>query len=356
NAMKAALAANLLEPFAEFIQKKVSVLKLVRGILGEGGLSVLYGAPGAGKSFLALDLGYAVATGQPWMGRGTRQGPVIYAAGEGVSGLRMRGKAIAKVKRCDAPNIFFLPHSLSTPDEGEKMAMVLDQVTARCGVPPALLIIDTLSRFFGEGDDENSAKDMKRFVGAISALMAKCPTLHVMIVHHSGKDADKGMRGSSALQGAADTVIQCRKDGDAHRAVVEKQKDGQDNIPLPFALDQVELGEDEDGEPITSCVVVHDHDGKARPLTGWTATAVKVLRQLMQSGMATGGNLATEIPLIAYHNHWYQERPADKKDTVRKNARRQLETLREKKLLEWNGGESPIRLLPTFNGVTIELE
>ncbi|WP_426765441.1 AAA family ATPase, partial [Pseudomonas aeruginosa] len=82
-ATKKALAANLLEPFAEFIQKKVSVLKLVRGILGEGGLSVLYGAPGAGKSFLALDLGYAVATGQPWMGRDTRQGPVIYAAGEG---------------------------------------------------------------------------------------------------------------------------------------------------------------------------------------------------------------------------------------------------------------------------------
>ncbi|WP_426737460.1 hypothetical protein, partial [Pseudomonas aeruginosa] len=77
---------------------------------------------------------------------------------------------------------------------------------------------------------------------------------------------------------------------------------------------------------------------------------------LMQSGMATGGNLATEIPLIAYHNHWYQEGPADNKDTVRKNPRRQLETLREKKLLEWNGGESPIRLLPTFNGVTIELE
>ncbi|HGK5869923.1 AAA family ATPase [Pseudomonas aeruginosa] len=356
NAMKAALTANLLEPFAEFIQKKVLVLKLVRGILGEGGLSVLYGAPGAGKSFLALDLGYAVATGQPWMGRDTRQGPVIYAAGEGVSGLRMRGKAIAKVKHCDAPNIFFLPHSLSTPDEGEKMAMVLDQVTARCGVPPALLIIDTLSRFFGEGDDENSAKDMKRFVGAISALMAKCPTLHVMIVHHSGKDADKGMRGSSALQGAADTVIQCRKDGDAHRAVVEKQKDGQDNIPLPFALDQVELGEDEDGEPITSCVVVHDHEGKARPLTGWTATAVKVLRQLKASVMASGGggNLSTDIPLIAYHNHWYQERPEDKKDTVRKNARRQLETLREKKLLEWNGGESPIRLLPAFDGVTIE--
>src|SRR5690606_38417102 len=109
----------------------------------------------------------------------------------------------------------------------EKMATVLGQVETRCGTPPALLIIDTLSRFFGDGDDENSAKDMKRFVGAINTLMTKYPSLHVMIVHHSGKDVDRGMRGSSALQGAADTVIQCRKDGDRHRAVVEKQKDGQ---------------------------------------------------------------------------------------------------------------------------------
>lgn len=355
-AMKAALAANLLEPFAEFIQKKVSVLKLVRGILGEGGLSVLYGAPGAGKSFLALDLCYAVATGQSWMGRDTREGPVIYAAGEGVPGLRMRGKAIAKVKGCDAPNIFFLPHSLSTPDEGEKMAMVLDQVTARCGVPPALLIIDTLSRFFGEGDDENSAKDMKRFVGAISALMAKCPTLHVMIVHHSGKTADKGMRGSSALQGAADTVIQCHKDGDTHRAVIEKQKDGQDNILLPFALDQVELGEDEDGEPITSCVVVHDHEGKARPLSGFAATGVKILRFLRQSVVEANGiaSYSDPIPLQAYHNQWYLERPGEKPDSVRKTDRRVLNNLREMKLIEWGGGESPIRLLPAFDGVTIE--
>ena len=75
------------------------------------------------------------------------------------------------------------------------------------------------------------------------------------------QEADNGI-------GAADTVIQCHKDGDTHRAVIEKQKDGQDNILLPFALDQVELGEDEDGEPITSCVVVHDHEGKARPLSG----------------------------------------------------------------------------------------
>ena len=353
---KAKAAMTLLEPFSTFIHKKVSVLKLVRGILGQGGLSVLYGAPGAGKSFLALDIGFAISTGQQWMGRDTRQGPVIYAAGEGVSGLRVRGQAIAKAKGCDRPEIFFLPHALSTPDEGEKMAALLDQVEHICGVPPALLIIDTLNRFFGEGDDENSAKDMKRFVAAVTALIAKCPSLRVMIVHHSGKDSDRGMRGSSSLQGAADTVIQVRKDGDQHRAFTEKQKDGQDNIPLPFALQQVELGEDEDGDPIVSCVIVSDQEGRPQPLTGWTATAVRVLRQLEASALAEGraGNLATEVPLIAYHNLWYLERPDDKKDTVRKNARRQLETLRDKRLLEWVGGDAPIRLLPMFASVTIE--
>ena len=120
-----------------------------------------------------------------------------------------------------------------------------------------------------------------------------------MIVHHSGKDVDRGMRGSSALQGAADTVIQCRKDGDRHRAVVEKQKDGQDNIPLPFVLEPVSLGEDDDGEPIATCVVAYDHDGKARPLTGYLASTVKILRYLKNSELASGGNLVTEIPLIA---------------------------------------------------------
>jgi hypothetical protein len=355
-APKSASVTSLLEPFSTFIYKKVSVLKLVRGVLGEGGLSVLYGLPGAGKSFLALDLALAVATGQPWMDRVTRPGPVIYAAGEGVSGLRMRGQAIAKIKCFDQPRVFFLPHALSTPDEGEKLAALLDQVQTTCNAPPVLLIFDTLSRFFGEGDDENSAKDMKRFVGAVSALIAKCPTLHVMIVHHSGKDPVKGMRGSSSLQGAADTVIQVRKDRDRHIAFIEKQKDGQDQTFLPFALQQVELGQDEDGEPITSCVVVPCNEGMQSPLTGWIATAVKLLRHLKESVLADGGggNLATKISMTEYHDQWYEERRNDKKDTVRKNANRQLEALRDKRLLDWDGGAAPIRLLPNFASVTIE--
>lgn len=117
---------------------------------------------------------------------------------------------------------------------------------------------------------------------------------------------------------------------------------------------------DEDDEPITSCIVACDEEGRARPLAGWLAKAVKVLRDLRDSiAYESGGNLIahlTDIPLSSYHDLWYSERPNDKKDTVRKNARRQLEDLHRKGLIEWKGKEHPIRLLPAFNGVTIELE
>lgn len=356
---KAAMFSGMLEPCDEFAKKKVSPLKLVKGIFGEGCMSVLYGAPGAGKSFLALDISVSVATGQPFMGRVTRQGPVIYAVGEGVSGLRLRVRAILKVRGLSNPPIFFMPHAISTPDETEMLGLMLDHISVKCRASPVLLIIDTLSRFFGDGDDENSAKDMRRFVGAIGLLIAKFPNLHVMIVHHSGKDQDRGMRGSSALQGAADTVIQCSKHGEEHIALVEKQKDGQDNISLPFALEQVDLGEDDDGEPITTCVVVHDQmgEGNVRPLTGGLGIAARVLLAVKQNHPPTAaGNLEqlfTDIPIKAFYEGMYKDRPQAKQDTVRKNARRQLESLREKKLIYWED-DGVIRLLPALHNAIIK--
>lgn len=356
---------DLLEPFDEFIQKQTPILKLVRGLLGEGCLSVLYGAPGAGKSFLALDLGYAVATGQPWMKRDTQQGPVIYACGEGVGGLRQRGRGIAQVKGQAASDFYFLPHAMSAPDETEELEKVLARVKDRHGRPPSLLIVDTLSRFFGSGDDENSAKDMKRFFDALGALLAKHPALHIMVVHHSGKAQESGMRGSSALQGAADTVIACKKNAEGlHKARVEKQKDGPENIILPFRLEPVDLGEDANGERLTTCTVAPDASGRPTPpspLKGYAAAAVEILRYLRNSKLeGQAGNLVdtnpVEIPLDAYRNRWYQQHPTMKEDSARKTMRRKLEELCDKQLIEWVGGEEPIYILPAIQSVPIEAE
>ncbi|GAB2782051.1 hypothetical protein GCM10027040_05110 [Halomonas shantousis] len=354
---------DLLEPFGEFIQKQTPILKLVRGLLGEGCLSVLYGAPGAGKSFLALDLGFAIATGQPWMDRDTQQGPVIYACGEGVGGLRQRGRGIAQVKGQAASDFYFLPHAMSAPDETEELEKVLARVKDRHGRSPSLLIVDTLSRFFGSGDDENSAKDMKRFFDALGALIAKHPALHIMVVHHSGKTQESGMRGSSALQGAADTVIACKKNAKGlHDARVEKQKDGPENIILPFRLEPVDLGEDAGGERLTTCTVASDASGRPAPpppLKGYAADAVEILRYLRNSKLeGQAGNLVdtnpVEIPLNAYRNRWYQQHPTMKEDSARKTMRRKLEELCNKQLIEWGGSEEPICILPAIQSVVIE--
>ncbi|WP_018275689.1 AAA family ATPase [Teredinibacter turnerae] len=347
-------------PFGEFINRQVAILKLIKGILGESGLSVLYGAPGAGKSFLALDLCYAVANGENWMGREVSQGAVIYACGEGVSGLSRRAAGIAKAKGNSNPPMYILPTALSTPDEIEQFKEMLAEVTYKTGAPPKLLVLDTLSRYYGDGEDENSAKDMKRFIKSVASIMEGYSDLHIMIVHHSGKDADRGMRGSSVLLGAADTVLSCLKNNDQHIALVEKQKDGQENIPLPFVLEQVELGEDDEGEPITTCIVKPDFDGRAKPLKGYQAQAVDILRKLKTSvDENVQGNLAgvtSNIPFIAYINHWKDTDPKAKSDTVRKRARRILEELAGKKLVTWAGGSEDIITRPELNAVTIELD
>jgi hypothetical protein len=122
--------------------------------------------------------------------------------------------------------------------------------------PADVIVIDTLAQVTA-GANENSSEDMGK-------ALAACRSLHeatgavVVVVHHAGKDASRGARGWSGLKGAADAELEVTRDGDLRRARVSKQKDGTDGDVLAFRLRTVELGRDEDGDPITSCVVEHN--------------------------------------------------------------------------------------------------
>jgi len=117
----------------------------------------------------------------------------------------------------------------------------------------ALVIVDTLARSFG-GGDENAGNDMGAFVANIAALRAHFGG-HVMIVHHEGKDASRGARGHSSLRAAVDTEIGLRVVEPFKVATVEKQRDGATGLEAAYQLEVIELGRDEDGEAVTSCVV-----------------------------------------------------------------------------------------------------
>ena len=232
---------------------------LVKGLLVDGGLSAIYGPPGTSKTFLALDMALHVAHGRDWFGRRVSPGAVVYVSGEGQSSMLLRMKAWRQEKGDGTRAPFALvPTSVNLFDDTVGAETLIDDVKAHAaslGLPLRLIVLDTLSRMIGSGD-EDKARDINVVVQRAEKIQRETGA-HVLIVHHSGKDRDRGMRGSNALLGAADAVIEVsRGEGsDFCEGKIVKVKDGSADVPLKYTLRQSVLGSDEDGEDITSCVV-----------------------------------------------------------------------------------------------------
>ena len=223
----------------------------VRGVLPEEGLAAVYGPSGSGKSFLVLDMLGAVADGREWFGRRTRACPVTYLALEGEAGIAQRVAAY-RVRHGHPPAAMrFVAASFALLEAGDVLDLAADIRAA--GGADGIVAIDTLNRA-ANGADENDSRDMGRLIAGAKALQAALGGL-VLLVHHSGKDASRGLRGHSSLHGALDAVVEVVRDGDRREWRVPKVKDGEDGAAHPFQLAVVELGEDADGEPVTSAVV-----------------------------------------------------------------------------------------------------
>ena len=214
---------------------------LVPGVLTEGSLAAIYGAPESGKSFLAVDMSMAIAGGIDWHGRQVERGGVLYIAAEGAPGLGKRFRAW-KVDRCAQGRRFDLhlmrdDLNLAAEKDGGVRAFV-QAVTDELG-PLRLIVIDTLNQT-AAGADENSAKDMGRYIASMK-LLRNATGAAVVVVHHSGKDLSKGMRGSTALLGAMDTTVEVERASDGHsiKVTVKKQKDAEREPPMRFNMEKV---------------------------------------------------------------------------------------------------------------------
>lgn len=228
---------------------------LVRGVLPADGLAALFGASGSGKSLLALDLSAAVAGGMEWFDCRVKSAPVVYVALEGEAGFRNRAKAWQLHHGRDLPgSLHFVMQALDLRN-GADVSEIAAAVTV-AGAAGGLLVIDTLNRA-ASGADENSVVDMGAIISAAKSLQSRIGGL-VLLVHHSGKDASRGLRGHSSLHAALDAAIEVSRTDDRREWRIAKAKDGDDGATHPFKLERVEIGEHDDGEPITSCVVVAD--------------------------------------------------------------------------------------------------
>jgi putative DNA primase/helicase len=230
------------------------LLWLVRGVLPAAGLTSVFGPSAGGKSFLVLDLCAAVAgASTAWFGCPVKSAPVVYVALEGEAGFSQRVKAwqIHRGRNLPAALHFIMqPLDLRNANDVEEIAKAVTTASVAGG----LLVIDTLNRA-ANGADENSAVDMGEIIAAAKVLQSRLGGL-VLLVHHSGKDVSRGLRGHSSLLAALDSAIEVSRTDDRRDWRIAKAKDGEDGKAHPFKLSVVAIGEHDDGELITSCVVV----------------------------------------------------------------------------------------------------
>lgn len=326
-------------PAAEFAQGR-DVAWLVRNVIPQAELVVVYGESGSGKSFLILDLVAAIARGIPWRDLRTVSGPVVYICAEGVAGFRRRLRAYSHQTAValdglrlkvigDAPNLL----------EGKDALAVAKSIVEDGGA--SVIVVDTLSAVT-PGANENAGEDM-------GTVIAHCKGLHratgatVVLIHHSGKDAAKGARGWSGLRAAADAEIEVIRHGEesdcTRTATVTKQKDGEDGAIFGFKLAPVLLGVNDEGEDITSCVIEHveapKQEAKSRDLGGVERDVYKVLSDMMP---LDGGGTSVDVEDLIAGVMKGMVKSDKGKDQRRTRVRRALESLARSEIIGLQDG------------------
>lgn len=231
---------------------------LIEDLFPETGLLCIYGASGSGKSMYSISMAAAVADGADWFGHRTNRHQVVYVALEGQMGIPARVAAWERHHEQPYPDdvkFVFDPFALNRQDD----VTALVQAILRCeGV--GLIIIDTLNKA-ASGADENSSSEMGHLLTGATALQKQTGAA-VLLIHHPGKDSNRGLRGHSSLHAALDAVVEIERDGRRNRWTLIKAKDGQEGIGNTFELVVVEIETTESGKPATSCAV--------RPVEGGT--------------------------------------------------------------------------------------
>lgn len=254
-----AAAVNLRPLFVgadELIAKARSPEWVIKGYLEANTLAVMFGDPEAGKSFISISMACSIATGHDWMGHEVKHtGPVFYICGEGYNGIARRLKAWSLRNKTPLDKSLFLterPVSISDSQSVAALIEEIDSLAASHGTPVAVFV-DTVARNFGDGD-ENSTKDMTKFVAGLDAIKSKYRCT-IVAVHHSGHADKDRARGSIVLKGALDAEYKVAKvAGDEIRQIeATKMKDGPKPAPVNFRIFGIPLPGvvDDEGEIAT---------------------------------------------------------------------------------------------------------
>lgn len=299
-------------------------LHLVRGLLPQVGTTCAFGAPGLGKSFMALDIALSVAAGYDVFGRKSLQGSSFYLSTEGKTGMRARAEAWAAARGHDLNDlpiaILEAPMNLRDPAIVANLIGRLKRLEDATGFKCRFSCFDTLSQcLFG---DENRQEDVVEFCRSMTRIANGLET-QACAIHHTGKDESRGARGSSVIGGNFDTLLHLTEnDGPCDLTLrTGKQKNGA-KAGVRLLLDEYICGHDADGEVVSSLAIslrsgdaMSDEPNGGQPKVGALSPAAQKVLDIVQAAGAAGLD-GTELRRRAQQEGVGPQRPATAREVI----------------------------------------
>jgi hypothetical protein len=312
---------------------------LVENLIERDTLGLVFGDPGCGKSFLGVDLALSVATGHPFHDAPVKKGAVFYIAGEGHNGLvrRIYAWAVEHGQSLEGVPLFKSECAAQFLDKSsaQSVEFAISQLAAQHG-SPAMVIVDTLARNFGPGD-ENSTQEMSAFVAAMDKLRANLRGCVILIIHHSGHHDKERGRGSMALKGALDFEYRLTKSTQTMRLSNTKMKDAEPPGDLVFRLKDVPLANGAKSATLVTSEAYEEAGDKPQKLSRNAKLAKETFSELAAISGAeseSGPEGGFKIDLEAWRVAFYAKHTGDNTNSKRQAFKRGRDALIDKNLIE----------------------
>ena len=217
---------------------------LIKDVCEEESLMQIFGSPKSGKSFVAIAMSCAIASGQDFYGNKSFKKPVLYICGEGQRGVKRRLSAWQQAQYDLKEIPLYLSDRavrIGDKDDFERLIGEIESIKAIEG-DIGMIVVDTFQRNFG-GGNENSAEDVGNFIHQLDSLIANYGC-NVCLVHHSGHEGNRA-RGSSVIGASLDYEFKVSRTDKNEQMFVEFEqtlnKDGQGMAAKDFVFKEVDL-------------------------------------------------------------------------------------------------------------------
>jgi hypothetical protein len=251
---------------------------------------MIVGGPNAGKSTSAVHLTQTIALGRDWFGHKTLSTPVLYCCAEAPDAIEAQEAAWLGHHGQDASDrMAYCEQEFDLDDvaQVEHFIKTVQDFEVMCGLDFGILVFDTLSDYLGRVE-ENSNTDMRKINRAIRRI-ATTLDCAIILVHHYGKDENRGPRGAQCLNAKLDVRLDCWSEGNLTLLEVGKMRRGKKGARFNARRHEVVVGVDSFGLPSTGCVMIEEGDAAQNPSVPAART---VGQSIIEVVMAAPGPIA----------------------------------------------------------------